>query len=119
MLGHVYTLFFVVLAFVLFRADDITEGLVFISRMFTGFSFGAASGFSQAIGMLSPYFLLTFAVGIVLSAPVSRRIRAFVQNGRLAGAYAPFAAVGSVLLFGLCILALSTETYNPFIYFRF
>ena len=117
--GHVYTIFFVVLAFVLFRADNIAMGLVYIRRMFTGFSTAAASGFPQALGMLSPYFLLTFTVGIIISAPVSCRIKAFIQNGRLAGIYAPLAAVGSLLLFGLCILALSTETYNPFIYFRF
>ena len=118
-LGHVYTLFFVILAFVLFRADTIGDGLVFISRMFCGFRFDAVSGFPQAVSLLSPYFLLLFAIGAVISAPVSKRLRAMICGGSCAKLYAPAAAVGTLLLFVLCILALSTDTYNPFIYFRF
>lgn len=119
MLGHVYTLFFVILAFVLFRADTIGDGLVFISRMFCGFRFDAASGFPQAVSLLSPYFLLLFAVGAVIAAPVSKRLRTIICGGSCAKLYAPAAAVGTLLLFVLCVLALSTDTYNPFIYFRF
>ena len=116
---HFYTPLFVILTFVLFRADTIGGGLQYIASMFTGFRFDAASGFAKTLSLLSPYYLLMLAVGVVIAAPVSRRLKGAVLGGKCAKLYAPVAAVGTLLLFVLCVLALSTATYNPFIYFRF
>lgn len=118
-LGHLYTLLFVVLAFVMFRSDNISTGLTFIARMLTGFDFSVASGFPETVALLSPYFLLITGIGVVISAPVSRNLKNILTAGKHARLYTPLTAVGSLLLFALCILALSADTYNPFIYFRF
>ena len=116
---HFYTPLFVILTFVLFRADNIGSGLQYIASMFTGFRFDAASGFAKTVSLLSPYYLLMLVIGIIIAAPVSRKLKGVILGGKCAKLYAPLAAVGTLLLFGLCLLALSTATYNPFIYFRF
>ncbi len=116
---RLYVPVFVCLTLVIFRADSVTDGLTYISRMFTGFTFDSASGFTTILSMMSPYFLLMAAAGVILATPVARKIRSAMTAGRLARWYAPLTAAGSLALFGLCLLALSTDTYNPFIYFRF
>ena len=108
-----------ILTFVLFRADNIGSGLQYIASMFTGFRFDAASGFAKTVSLLSPYYLLMLVIGIIIAAPVSRKLKGVILGRKCAKLYAPLAAVGTLLLFGLCLLAQSTATYNPFIYFRF
>lgn len=110
-LGHIYTLLAVTVGFVIFRADTMAQGLFFLREMFTGFHFEPAA-MSLALQQLTPLYLSVLAVAAVAAAPVKRQLE------RLKG-YEPFAWVVSLAGLVLCILSLSGNTYNPFIYFRF
>ena len=66
---HIYTLLVVTVTFVIFRADTLTQALVFISKMFTGFDITAAS-LSAFTQQLSPFFLTISALAVIFSAPV-------------------------------------------------
>ena len=87
------------------------QGLFFLREMFTGFHFEPAA-MSLALQQLTPLYLSVLAVAAVAAAPVKRQLE------RLKG-YEPFAWVVSLAGLVLCILSLSGNTYNPFIYFRF
>ena len=116
--GHVYTLLVAVLAFVLFRADTLSQGFGLIGRMFSGAS-GDAAVNAQILSCTSVLFLMTLAFAVLLSAPVFRWIRSRIPAGRPAALYQYTAYAGSLVIFALCILSLVSGSYNPFIYFRF
>ena len=110
-LGHIYALLVVTVGFVIFRADTMGQGLLFIREMFTGFHFEPAA-MSLAVRQLTPLYLFVLAVSAVASAPVKRCLE------KCRG-YETLTWIASLAGLVLCILSLSGSTYNPFIYFRF
>ena len=117
-IGHIYTLLVVILAFVLFRADTLTQGFSLIGNMFSGAS-GTAAVNAEIMSMTSVMFMISLAFAVILSTPVFKVIRARVSKTGAAEAYNYVSYIGSLLLFLLCILSLVSSKYNPFIYFRF
>ncbi len=109
--GHVYALLVVTVGFVIFRADTMGQGLLFIREMFTGFHFEPAA-MSLAVRQLTPLYLFVLAVSAVASAPVKR----YLEKCK---GYESLTWIASLAGLVLCILSLSGSTYNPFIYFRF
>ena len=116
--GHVYTLLVVILAFVLFRADTLTQGFRIIGKMFAGGT-GTAAVNARILSNVSPLSVLAFLFALLLSTPVFRILREKVSGTRLELRYHYTAYAGSLLVFGLSILSLISSGYNPFIYFRF
>ena len=108
-LGRVYTLLVVVLGFTLFRADTLAQAGALFAAMFTGFGL-AWQGTAVVLAGLTPAFLLTFGVALVLCAPVTRRFGEKYRTASLCGALA---------LLVLCMMNLSTGAFQPFIYFQF
>lgn len=118
-LMHIYTMLVVVLSFVIFRADTISQGFGVIGKMFAGplsvTPEAAASVFSQ----LTPYAVIMFALGIVFSMPVIKVIGdKFAAKGK-SSAVSIASSVITLIMLIVCILSLATAEYNPFIYFRF
>ncbi len=116
---NIYALLVVCLGFVLFRADNLQQAGMMITKMFTGWNFTAAN-VSFLWQQLTPFFLLMLVVAVIACAPlrpVADRIRAKVADGcawlRIC------VCASSVLVLVLCLVRLSANTYNPFIYFRF
>ncbi len=108
---HVYTLLAVLLGFVIFRADSIREGLIWIGRMFTGFG-ANPSAMSLARMQLNPLFLTALAAALTASCPVLGKLRGKMN-------FELIADVCSIAGLTACILSLAGGAYNPFIYFRF
>ena len=117
-IGHIYTMLVVILAFVLFRADTLTQGFSLIGNMFSGAS-GTAAVNAEIMSMTSVMFMISLAFAVILSTPVFKVIRAKVSKTGAAEAYNYVSYIGSLLIFLLCILSLVSSKYNPFIYFRF
>ena len=116
--GHIYTLLVVVMAFVLFRADTLTQGFSLIGNMFSGADGNAAVN-AEIMSMTSLMFMISLVFAVILSTPVFKVIRAKVSKTGAAEAYNYVSYIGSLLIFALCILSLVSSKYNPFIYFRF
>lgn len=118
--GHVYTMLAVILGFVVFRADTLSQAWLVISNMFTGFTMTAQQQILTH-QLCYPLFLFGMAGAFVLSLPVLPFFREKAeksgQTGRKLFEGASF--VLGACLFVLCLLNLSSATYNPFIYFRF
>jgi alginate O-acetyltransferase complex protein AlgI len=113
-LRHFYTLMVVLIGFVIFRAANFTQALVFIRSMFA-FSAASANGASQLMVLLTPAIVLLFGVCVVASTPIAKHIQT-----RYPSVVANYLSYGvAVLLWFFCLFSLSATTYNPFIYFRF
>lgn len=110
-LGHIYTLLVVMLAFVFFRADSIDLAFQYLARMVCGWDLSHDAMVTFA-SMLTPEFLLSLGAAVVTCVP-PRFSATFEAKYR----YVSFAL--SFVFLALCILELSAGTYNPFIYFRF
>ena len=114
LLGHIYTLLVVMLAFVIFRCDTLAQAGTFISAMFTGWG-GAPASNVILMRELTPLFIATSAAACVAACPVGDLVKARLPKQVMRAA----SFAGSIALLVLCVLSLSSGTYNPFIYFRF
>ncbi len=125
-LAHIYTMLAVILGFVMFRADSLAEGALFIAKMFTGFEFGLLHT-ANALSVLTPWFC-AMLVAAVLCCGVFEKLIVWVRSLEDKGLaqlstkerrvqIACFLV--AVLLLVWCIIRLAGGSYNPFIYFRF
>ncbi|MCD8022516.1 MAG: MBOAT family protein [Lachnospiraceae bacterium] len=110
-LGHIYVILVVMIGFVFFRADTISQGWFWVKTMFTGFSFDNAS-MRMVLSQLTPLNLFAMAAALVASTPVIRSLEGKKYAQILSWPL-------SLVLLVLSVLSLAGGTYNPFIYFRF
>lgn len=114
-LAHIYALLVVCVGFVMFRADTFGQGMFMIGTMFGGWEF---SSVQMAIvwEQLTPIFLVTLVVAVFGSAPlIPKAAEACLvrENLRKPATYSSYMA--SFVLLILCMLSLSSGTYNLFI----
>lgn len=119
LIGTIYTALVVCLGFVMFRADSIRYGFMFIKNMFwTGNN--SREVISLAWQQLTPWFVSMLILAIIGAGPIQIIVKKFRQKesigGRLISAVTYPLSIG---LFIWCLLRLSGNSYNPFIYFRF
>lgn len=119
LLSNLYTLIVVISGFVIFRSENLAQAARLFAAMFTKFSFYVRD--AQVAGLLlSPLTLVVFVVACIASLPLTGHIKMKLSgSARLSAAAATAGYVLSFALLILCLLALSLDTYNPFIYFRF
>jgi len=110
-LSHIYLILVVLIGFVLFRCDTLTQFGIMISKMFVP-SGTLASAKLLTMSVVRPLDITALIAGIIFSTPVIRKLED--KKGVNSALYA-LALVGIVI----SILSLSSGTYNPFIYFRF
>lgn len=116
-LGHVYTLFFVTLGFVLFDADSAAQAVSRISAMLGAGGLPLSS--AQAVYYLKSYGPL-LVLGILCATPLPKMIVAKLRKSK-------GAATALDVLEPLCVLILLLlgtaflvdGSFNPFLYFRF
>jgi alginate O-acetyltransferase complex protein AlgI len=115
---HVYCLLVVLLTWVFFRAATLPEAIGFLRAMIGR---GHGGGVVRASDFLDHQRTLAFAVALVAMTPVLPRLQSWLRNAPLPlHATASLARVGiPVVVFVVCVMRLSSGTYNPFIYFRF
>ena len=110
---HVYALFFIVLGWGIFYFTDFSAMGAYLRSLFTVGSAGLLSVHARA---WVAGFLPWLGVCAVASTPLGAHVAACVARWR--GFEALRLAV-FIALFALCVAALASQSYNPFIYFRF
>lgn len=108
---RIYTLFFVVIGWVFFRADNTAAALSYIKAMLlpSGAPLGEFTGYlSQNAFML--------AIGIILCTPAAKK---FSERFGKSPVFSFFRWLGLSALFVMCLASLVSNSYNPFIYFNF
>lgn len=112
-MGHIYTMLFVILGWVLFRADNIGQAVCYVKTMF-GLR---ASGFVDAgVGALIVQNWMYYVAAAVACLPIVRQMDE-KNNQKLWWNILYVVFLIMVLL--LSILYILNNSYNPFIYFNF
>ncbi len=110
--GHIYSLLLIVLGWVLFYFEDMGEMAEFLGRMF------GSNGFMMS-GTIVPtvisYIPLLIAAAIV-STPLFTFIYHKIKSKPLLCVIDNVGCVSALLL---CVSALASSAYNPFLYFKF
>ncbi len=112
LLRHIITLVVVMVGWVLFSSTSLSEALTYISSMFG--TAGNAFVDNDARYLLSNYafpmvFMSLSALGAFSAIPRLKNYKTNITT----------LVVGYLGIFILCIIYLISETYNPFLYFRF
>ena len=117
-LNRLYTLIAIMLLFVVFRAESLSDAFSMIRSMF---SFSVLeTGRYEIASLLPAATCLILIIGIFFSgnlAPKVKRICSDLEVGNRAFCYAGY--VLSLILFVLCIMAMSRGGFTPFIYTQF
>lgn len=116
---HIYTLVVVNALWVVFRADNLYQAGRFFMNMLGVNNNGFYS--DLAVILLRENFVFLI-LGIIFAMPFARNMNAILfrkQNTFLFKVCNVFYPIGMILMFVLCVAALASGTYNPFIYFNF
>jgi len=116
---NIYALFFIIMGWVIFRADSLSHMFDIFRAMFGGYGIGGAviplpMVLQQSeCGMI---FYITLCAAVVICLPVSRIIK---QKLRSLKTGIIISDIFIIAVFIICIIELSIGSYNPFIYFDF
>ncbi|MDO5522014.1 MAG: MBOAT family protein [bacterium] len=118
--GHIYTMFFVIVSWVIFAFEDISKAGNYLHAMFGG---GQGIVTTETLYLLSNYGVL-FVILIFSCTDAPKRIAAWFRTHsqhRVAASYG-YIVLENVFLIAVCILSIAylvDSSYNPFLYFRF
>ena len=118
-LCRVYTLMAVMLLFVVFRAETLSDAGALITSMFTGSM--TALGTYQLRDLLTPANCLFLIAAVVTAAGLVPKAKAWYagQTEGMQRVCLYGIRIGSIALLIIAILNLSRGGFNPFIYFQF
>ncbi|MEG2106111.1 MAG: MBOAT family O-acyltransferase [Clostridia bacterium] len=117
-IGHIYTMLFVILSWVIFAFDDMGRLGMYLKAMF-GLN-GAGFANSDTIYLFYTNIIL-IAICVIASTQLSKRFKSYLKTKPFSngGVYAACEIAAYIGLFVLCICFMSGSAYNPFLYFRF
>ena len=114
--GHLYTLLAVMIAWVFFRAETLPEALSYLTAMLVP---GSGNGDLYHVAQyLNTHASLVLVVAIILATPIARVAMNAAAARTVIGL--EIAKTGALAaMYFLCLMTLAADAYNPFIYFRF
>lgn len=114
-LRHLYTMFLVVISWVIFSFENLGELGNYLAGMFGFLDVPAFNG--QSLHYLVSYALI-FVIAIVLSTPLLKNILVKLESSDKRVAYYGATAFYIAIFLG-SLMYLISSTYNPFLYFKF
>ncbi len=111
-LRYIPTMILVMLGWVLFSSETLSEALTFMSSMF------GLSG-NSLLGTNDLYYLATNFFPLVLMSLSSLNFFAKILRAKKINLNLSMQFIFYLVVFAVCIIFLISETYNPFLYFRF
>lgn len=115
--GHLYTLFIVIVGWVIFYAKDIECAKHYIMSMF-GMLPLTKIRFTYE-WYLNRYNIFLFIIAIVTSLPIGKIVWNEVAKKCPETLQKVICYLGTGFLLVICMMYVMTSTYNPFIYFQF
>ncbi len=109
---HIYALFFIILGWVLFYFTDLGEMGAFFTSMF---SFGGEV-ISHDAGVLAISYLPMLLAAAFASTPVMTNLYKKIADTKAAPA---LKTAFCIAVLAICTALLVSQSYNPFLYFRF
>lgn len=109
---HIYTLFVVLIGWVMFRADNLILAKEYIKNMFGLLHNKSSFKVSYFIDNIEK---IAFIAAILCAMPIFKNFAKIQKNKWIHLAI----NIWIIILFILSVSSIGTSTYNPFIYFRF
>lgn len=109
-LRHIYTLFLILIGWVIFRANDLPSLISYLTGMFAG-----KLDFATTLIYLKENWLV-FLIGILCCLPVDLWLDRLIKNEKVK---LVFKTIFLAIVFIVSIIYVAKSTYNPFIYFNF
>ena len=107
---HVYTLFLVMIGWLIFNSESITFFLNYLGNLF---NFNKYVFIDKEFMFYILNYGIILIIGIIFSMPITKKIK---KTNKL---FNIFLTVGYIILFIVCTAYLVSDSYNPFLYFRF
>ena len=114
LIGHLYTIFIVLIGWVFFGFESIQQGFAFLGAMFGAVPFCNSDTLYQLLS-----YAPLLAVCAVASTPLLRRCYERINARGRAPALCTTDLAGMACLICLSVAYLISGSYNPFLYFRF
>ena len=114
---RIYTLFIVLIAWVFFRAEGLTNALIYIKNMFS-FNFTNNNMILKIIDAEHLFFII---IAIICCTPIICKVEKFINSKIIKNdvLFESISFISLLLIFNIAILYMTGLSYNPFIYFRF
>lgn len=114
---RIYTLFLVVIGFVIFNETSLSGVSATLTAMFGGADIALVN--DESIYYLSSYAII-ITVAAVLSTPIAKKAAAAISNFKLGEiVLSSLKPVCYIVILLVCTASLINGSFNPFIYFRF
>lgn len=112
-ISHIYTLLVVLLAWVFFKTENLTDAFNYITHLF---NFKTTKDVNFITYYYTKEVILAFVLAILFSFPIYNYFENKMADKSL---YLYLKPVFLILLFIISIMYIAVDSYNPFIYFRF
>lgn len=110
---YIYTMFFVIIGWVIFRASNISEALLYIGNMFGVSTTALFNDTCYMYLVENKAFLLAAAI---FSTPIAQIVNKKIENKKIV---TPIYVISLIAMFLFSISYIFKNAYNPFIYFNF
>ncbi len=107
---HLYAMVIVIIGWVFFASPDLSTALAYLKVMFS-FSPGTMGGLS----LVMPWLGMA-AIGVVSATPLAKNLWERFQHSKVMPLVESLLSLAALLL---CTASLVSDSYNPFLYFRF
>ncbi len=111
--SHVYALLFVMLGWVIFRSNTLTEAVTYICGMF---GFGCKGLIDGAFTQYLRQFGIYYVAGIICCLPMMKNIDRMLKKNAI---YNILYIAWTIAIFTVSIMFIYSNAYSPFIYFNF
>ena len=118
--NYIYTMLIVMIAWIFFRSDSISQAGTYICSLVK-----SRNTYLTVESYLSMTRILALVAGIVFMGPVQKlwnalcNKKSFMANDKNKAIFATADMIVSILVLVFAVMMLISGTYNPFIYFRF
>lgn len=116
-LQHIYTIFVVMIGWVMFRATDLSHAISYIKSLF-GFCNPEIAAYSVWF-YLDKWSMSILVLALLMCTPVLKKLYEFMKNHIREEIFIPMKYIVLLLTLLLCVLQVASNTYSAFIYFQF
>lgn len=110
--SHIYTMLIFIVAWVIFRAENLKDAMIYLGNMF---GVGATGVWDFAVTEYLKGTAFILIVSCIGMTPFVKNVAVRIKGSR----YQFIESIWLVLIFVLSLLQVVSSTYNPFIYFNF
>ncbi len=118
--SHLYVILVLSISWVFFRSNTIGDAFNYITTMFD-FSLSTNTEFLNFY--LTKELLFVLVLATMLSTPIYSQLKRYIYSLNISTntkkIFLPLKLVGLFILLVICFTYIATDSYNPFIYFRF